>query len=79
MASTKQRELEQSKQHRKAATRMKILSRKSEKWMHSLTTVPVPYSEIPFTSGKCTNFSFIILGSSCEFCPQIDISVKYEY
>ena len=47
MASTKQRELEQSKQHRKAATRIKILSRESEKWVYSLTTVPVPYSEIP--------------------------------
>ena len=31
MASTKQRELKQSKQHRKAATRMAILSRKSGK------------------------------------------------
>ena len=76
MASTKQRELEQSKQHRKAATRIKILSRKSEKWMYSLTAVPAPYSEIPFTSGKNKKFSFIVLGSSCEFCPQIDISVK---
>ena len=31
MASTKQRELERSKQHRKAATRTEILSRKIEK------------------------------------------------
>lgn len=76
MASTKRRELEQSKQHRKAATRIKILQRKSKKWIPSLTTVPVPYSEIPFTSGKSTNFSFIVLGSLCEFCPKIDISVK---
>ena len=44
--------------------------------MYSLTTVPASYSEIPFTSGKRTNFSFIVLGSLCEFCPQIDISVK---
>ena len=76
MSSTKQRELEQSKQHRKAATRIEILSRKSEKWVYSLTTVPVPYSEIPFTSGKSTNFSCIILSSWLEFCPKIDISVK---
>ena len=67
MTSTKQRELEQAKQHRKGATRIKISSRKREKWMHSLTTVPVPYSEIPFTSGKSTNFSFIVLGSLYEF------------
>ena len=76
MASTKHTELEQPKQHRKAATRIEILSRKSEKWMYSLTTVPVPYSEIPFTSGKSTHFSFIVLGSWFEFCPEIDISVK---
>ena len=63
MASTKQRELEQSKQHRKPATRIEILSRKRKKWMYSLTTIQVPYSEIPFTSGKSTNFSFINLGS----------------
>ena len=63
MASTKQRELEQSKQHHKPATRIEILSRKRKKWMYSLTTVQVPYSEIPFTSGKSTNFSFINLGS----------------
>ena len=67
---------EQSKQHSKGATRIKISLRKREKWMHSLTTVPVPCSEIPFTSGKSTNFSFIVLGSLCEFCPKIDISVK---
>ena len=76
MASTKHRELEQSKQHHKAATRIEILSRKSEKWMYSLTTVTVPYSEIPFTSGKSTHFSFIVLGSWFEFYPKIDISVK---
>ena len=76
MASTKQRDLEQSKQYRKAATRIEILSRKSEKWMYSLRTVPVPYSEIPFTSGKSTNFIFIVLGSWFEFCHKIDISVK---
>ena len=77
MASTKQSgELEQSKQHRKTATRIKILSRKSEKWMPSLTTVPASYPEIPFTSGKSTNFSFIVLVSLCEFCPKINISVK---
>ena len=76
MASTKQRELEQSKEHCKTATRIEILSRKSEKWMYSLTTVPVPYLEMPFTSGKSTNFSFIVLGSGFEFCPKIDISVK---
>ena len=68
--------LEQSKQHRKAATTIEILPRKSEKWMYSLRTVPVPYSEIPFTSGKSTNSSFIVLGSWFEFCPKIDISVK---
>ena len=61
MASTKQRELEKSKQYRKGATRIKISS--LEKWMHSLTTLPVPCSEIPFASGKSTNFSFIVLGS----------------
>ena len=79
MASTKQRELEQSKQQHKAATRIEILSRKSEKWMYSLRTVPVPYLEIPFTSGKSANCSFIVLGSWFEFCPKIDISVKWEY
>ena len=52
MASRKQRELEQSKQDRKTATRIKILSRKSEKWMHSPTTFPVLHLGIPFTSGK---------------------------
>ena len=44
--------------------------------MYSLTAVPGPYSEIPFTSDKSTSFSFIVLGSLCEFGPQIDISVK---
>ena len=76
VVSTKQRDLEQSKQHRRAATRIEILPRKSEKWMYSLRSVPVPYSEIPFTSGKSTNSRFIVLGSWLEFCPKIDISVK---
>lgn len=41
----------------------KNIVEKSKKWKHSLTTVPVPYSEIPFTSGKITNFSVIVLSS----------------
>ena len=63
MASTQQRELEQSKQHRKAATRIKILSRKSEKWVYSLTTVPVPYSEIP-VKAQILALSFSAPGSN---------------
>ena len=75
MASRKQRELEQSKQDRKTATRIKILSRKSEKWMHSPTTFPVLHLGIPFTSGKSTNFIFIVFGS-LHNCPKIDIFVN---
>ena len=32
--------------------------RYTNKWMKILTTYPAPHSEMPFTSGKGTNFSF---------------------
>lgn len=76
MAFTKQVALEQPKQQHKASTRTKKMPRKSNKWMKTLTTDPVPHSEMSLSFGKCTDFSFTVLVSSWVFCPKFDISVK---
>jgi len=41
-----------------------------------LTTCPVPYLEMLLTSGKSTNFSFIVPVNSRVFCPKINIFNK---
>ena len=72
MASTKERELEQSKQHRKARSHQnKNIVEKKRKMGVQPNNRP---SSLLGNTGKSTNFSFIVLGSWFEFCPKIDIS-----
>ena len=76
MASTKQRELEQSKQHLKGSHKNRNIVEKKRKMDVQPNNRPSSLLGILFTSGKSTNFSFIVLSSWFEFCPKIDISVK---
>lgn len=75
----KQTVFEYIKQPHKPATRTQKSPRSTEKWIKTLTTDPVPHSKIPFTSGKGTNFSVIVLVSLRVFCPKICVYVKQEY